>query len=189
MIIFSKRAWLWGGGALLLIQAGALFLLDQPAMCTCGYLRVWEGAVLSIGNSQHLTDWYTFSHIIHGFVFYLLIWFLFPRAPITLRFLLALGIEVGWEIAENTPFIINHYREQALAQGYVGDSIINSISDSLAMIGGFVLAWRLPIIYTILLALAFEFLAGFFIHDNLVLNILNFIHQFEFIREWQNGAV
>lgn len=189
MTAFSKRAWLWGGVILLVLQAGVLFLLDQPAMCTCGYLKVWEGAVLSIGNSQHLSDWYTFSHIIHGFVFYVLLWLMFPRSPIALRFLLALGIEVGWEIFENTPFVINQYREQALAQGYMGDSIINSISDSISMIGGFVLAWRLPIVYTILLGLSLELFAGFFIHDNLVLNILNFIHQFDFIREWQNGAI
>lgn len=188
MNVFSKRVWLWGAFVLLLLQAAILFFLDQPAICTCGYVKFWEGAVLSIGNSQHLTDWYTFSHIIHGFLFYLLILLIFPRMPIAYKFLLALGIEVGWEIIENTPFVINHYREQALAQGYMGDSIINSISDSVAMIGGFVLAWRLPIIYTILLALAFEFLAGFFIHDNLALNILNFIHQFDFIREWQNGT-
>jgi hypothetical protein len=168
------------------IQIATLTFLGQPFLCSCG-LKFWEGVVLSIGNSQQITDWYTFSHIIHGFIFYLFFWFLFPQMPVRYRLLLALGLEIGWEILENTPWIINQYREQALAQGYMGDSIINSVSDSFAMIIGFVLAWKLPVRVTVALAIFMEVFTGYFIRDNLTLNILNFIYQFEFIENWQNN--
>jgi Protein of unknown function (DUF2585) len=174
--------------ALLAIQATALHLFGQPTICACGYVKLWEGVVLSSGNSQHLTDWYTFSHIIHGFIFYLLLWLAFPRMNIWQRLALAIGIEVAWEIVENTPWLIDHYRQQALAQGYTGDSIINSVSDSLAMIFGFVLASRLPVWATVSLAVFLEAWVGYSIRDNLTLNILNFIHPFDFITRWQSGG-
>jgi len=149
---------------------------------------VWEGVVLSSGNSQHLTDWYTFSHIIHGFLFYLGLWYFFPRMPIWRRLLLAMGIEIAWEIAENTPMVIQHYREQALAQGYMGDSIINSVSDTFAMIFGFILARHLPLWSIITIALGLELFVVYMIRDNLVLNILNLIYQFPPIAVWQAGG-
>jgi len=127
-------------GALIILQALALYLFGQPSICTCEYVKVWEGIVLGAGNSQHLTDWYTFSHIIHGFLFYVGLWYVFPRMPVAWRLAAAVGIEAAWEVIENTPMVIQHYREQALAQGYTGDSIINSIFDTFAMIGGFLLA-------------------------------------------------
>src|SRR3989344_1172342 len=117
---------------LLGVQAFVLYLFGQPPIAESGYVKLWEGVVLGAGNSQHLTDWYTFSHVIHGFLFYLALWYFFPRMPIAYRFLIALGVEVGWELIENTPMVIEHYRQQALAQGYVGDSILNSVSDTLA---------------------------------------------------------
>ena len=106
------------------------------------------------------------------------------RIPITQRFLLSLGIETGWEILENTPWLIQMYRKQALAVGYSGDSIINSVFDSVAMALGFVLAWRLPVWITIVLAVAMESFVGYFIDDNLALNILNSVHcpSSEFLR-------
>jgi len=178
--------YLAGGLLLILGQAAVLHFFGQPFLCTCGVLKVWEGDVFSVGNSQQLSDWYSFSHIIHGFLFYFFAWVLFPKAPVLQRLLLALGLEISWEILENTPWVINKYREQALAQGYVGDSIINSISDSLMMSFGFVLAWRFPVWSIVLLALAFELFTGWAVHDNLTLNILNFIHPFEFVTQWQS---
>jgi hypothetical protein len=174
---------------ILVLQAAVLFAFGQPPICTCGYVKLWEGAVRSSGNSQHLSDWYTFSHIIHGFVFYALLALLFPRVPRRLRFLMALGIEVGWEITENTPMVINHYRQQALAAGYVGDSIINSLSDSLSMSIGFLLASLAPWWATLGLALGLEIIVGCEIRDNLTLNVLNLIHQFPAIAAWQAGSV
>ena len=173
-------------GILLALHIGCLVLLGQPIICPCGYVKLWHGNVLSAGNSQHITDWYTFSHIIHGFCFYLMMWFMFPRMPIKWRFLFSFGIETGWEILENTAWLIHIYRNQALAVGYSGDSVINSVSDTVAMALGFVLAWRLPVWITVVLAVAMESFVGYFIHDNLTLNILNSVHQFDFIREWQN---
>lgn len=173
---------------ILSVQALVLFLFGQPAICECGYLKLWEGAVLSSGNSQHLTDWYTFSHIIHGFIFYLALWYFFPRMPVAYRFVMALGIEAAWEILENTPWLIEHYREQALAQGYVGDSIINSLSDTLAEALGFLFAWRLPVLVVVALALAMELFVGLSIRDNLFLNVVGFFHQFDFISTWQKGG-
>ncbi len=177
-------------GALLLLalQAFVLFLLGQPAICECGSIKAWEGVVLSSGNSQHLSDWYTFTHIIHGFVFYAVLTYFFPRLSLTQRFLIALCLEGAWEIIENTPMVIDHYRQQALAQGYIGDSIVNSISDSVAMVGGFLFAMRFPWWATLSFALLIEFFLGYSIRDNLTLNVLNLIYQFPFIARWQSGA-
>ncbi len=109
--------------------------------------------------------------------------------PIPLRLLIALGIEVGWEILENSPWVIQHYREQALAKFYSGDSIINSVSDSIAMSTGFILAWRLPTWLIITLAVALELIALYFIRDNLTLNVINLIYPFEFLHVWQSAAI
>jgi len=170
---------------LIAVQALVLYIFGQPPICTCGYVKFWEGVVLSSGNSQHLTDWYTFSHVIHGLLFYFGLWYFFPRTSVWMRLFFAVGIEAAWEIVENTPMVINHYREQALAQGYTGDSIINSVSDTVAMVFGFILAWRLPVWALVLLALVLEFYVGYMIRDNLTLNVLNLVHQFPVISAWQ----
>jgi len=174
--------------ALIGAQALILFLFGQPPICACGYIEFWHGIVLSSGNSQHLTDWYTFSHIIHGFLFYLLLRYLFPKMSLTMRLALAVGIEAAWEIAENTPMVIQHYREQALAQGYTGDSIINSVSDTLAMVIGFVMASRIRVWIIVALALFLELFTAYMIRDNLTLNIVNLINAFPGIAAWQAGA-
>jgi len=171
----------------LVTQAVLLYLMGQPLICKCGYIKFWEGSVLSSGNSQHISDWYTFSHIIHGFLFYFLIWIIFPRFSLGLRFLLALGIEVSWEVIENTPWVIELYRQQALASGYSGDSILNSICDSVAMILGFFIAYRIPWWLTLFIALIMEIFVAYAIRDNLALNILNLIHIFPAVQKWQMG--
>ena len=184
----SLRVFVALAAAAVALQVVTLHLLGQPLICRCGYVKLWEGAVLSSGTSQHLTDWYSFTHIIHGVVFYLLTWIAAPRLPAPQRFLIALFAEAGWEILENTPYVINVYRQQALAQGYVGDSILNSVSDVAMMSIGFLLAWRLPASATVALAIGLELFVGWSIRDNLTLNLLNFIHEFEFIKHWQNGG-
>ena len=176
------------GLLLLALQALVLAVFGQPWIAADGTIKLWEGVVSGPGNSQHLSDWYTFSHIIHGFIFYWLLTLVAPRLPVSARVLLALGVEVCWELVENTPMVINHYREQALAAGYSGDSIINSLSDSVAMLLGFVLASRLPVVATIAVAVLLEVFVGFSIRDNLTLNVLNLVHQFDFIHAWQSGA-
>jgi len=174
--------------ALVSLQALVLFLLGQPLIAADGRIKLWEGVVLSPGNSQHITDWYTFSHILHGFLFYGLVWLLFRRQSVGLRFLMCVGLEAGWEILENTPMVIDHYRKQALAQGYTGDSIVNSVSDNVAMMLGFLAAWRLPVWAVVALGLGMEAFVAYSIRDNLTLNVLNLIHGFEAIATWQAGA-
>lgn len=174
--------------ALIGVQAIVLFLFGQPPICTCGYVELWHGVVQSSGNSQHLTDWYTFSHIIHGFLFYFVLRYLFPRMPVLSRLAIAVGVEALWEIVENTPMVIQHYREQALAHGYTGDSIINSVSDTVAMIIGFLAASRFAVWTIVVVALALELFTAYMIRDNLTFNVINLIHSFPAIAAWQAGA-
>ena len=169
------------------LQAVVLFFLGQPVISASGHIMVWAGDVLSAENSQQLSDWYTFSHIIHGFIFYGALSLLFPRLSVFQRLAIAVSVEVAWEITENTPMVIQHYREQALAQGYTGDSVINSISDTVFMILGFLFAWRAPVWATVSAALGMEILVGLLIRDNLTLNVLNLVYQFDFITKWQSG--
>lgn len=174
-------------GPMIVLHVLALRSLGQPLFCRCGEIKLWEGDILSSGTSQHLADWYSFTHIEHGFLFYLLLWIAAPRLPPAQRLLIAIGLESLWEIAENSPFVIQAYRKQALAQGYVGDSIVNSLSDLVMMALGFVLAGLLPVAAIVGLALAIEIGLALTIRDNLTLNILNFLVPLEEVHHWQAG--
>ncbi|MCM0750677.1 hypothetical protein DEA98_02070 [Brucella pseudogrignonensis] len=181
----------WGLGALivlaiLVIQASWLYIDGRIPMCECGTIKLWSGSLMS-ENSQHIADWYTLSHIIHGFLFYWLLTIIAPKAPLGLRLAVAVGAEAAWELVENSNFIIERYRANTSSVDYFGDSIVNSVSDSVFAMIGFLIAAKLPTKITVATALFFEVLALIVIRDNLTLNVIMLLHPFEFIKQWQTG--
>jgi hypothetical protein len=191
----AMPAWVYAAAAIALVavQVAILHAFRQPLVAASGHILLWVGDPRSADTSQQLADWYSFSHIIHGFIFFGLLRLLAPNLPFAARLLIAMGIEIGWEITENTPAIIHHYRKQALAAGYVGDSILNSVSDTVMMSCGFLFASRVRASVVIALALGLELFAAVAIRDNLTLNVLGLIAPSDWapmqvIHDWQAGA-
>ena len=187
----SNRSW-WTYGAaaaaLIAVVVGIELAMGSVAICKCGYVKLWHGVVFSSENSQHLADWYSFTHVIHGVVFYALLWLAARRLPPGVRFVLAVLAEAAWEVLENTPFIIERYRAVTISLDYYGDSVVNSIADIVAMMLGFEIARRTPAWVSISFVIATELALALAIRDNLTLNIIMLVHPFEFIKQWQDGG-
>ncbi len=175
-------------------QILSLYAMGRLPICACGFVKFWEGDVMSSSNSQQIADWYTFSHIIHGFIFYAMMYFINRKffikkggLPIAWWLIVAVLLEVGWEIIENSTWIIEYYRANTVSIGYIGDSILNSVFDVIWMALGFFIARKLPVYMTITLIIVFELMTGYFVRDGLILNILMFIYPAEAIKVWQTG--
>ena len=173
--------------SILVATAAIEWLMNRPPICLCGRVKLWTGVVHGPENSQMVADWYSLSHVVHGLCFYGLLGLAARRWSVGSRLVIATLIEAGWEILENSPVIIERYRAATAAYGYTGDSILNSVSDIMFMVLGFVIAWRLTVWAGVALALGLEIVSLVAIRDNLALNILMLVHPIDAIRVWQGG--
>ena len=186
----SLAPWQTAALAIVFVAAGALALaaMHHPWICTCGTVKVWYGGINTSEGSQHLTDWYSWTHIEHGLIFYLVLWLVARRLPLSWRFLIAVVVEVTWEIVENSPWIIDRYRAETISLNYFGDSIVNSVGDVLSMMLGFLIALRLPVWFSLAFAIAVEVVLAVLIRDNLALNVIMLLVPIDAIRQWQAGV-
>jgi len=160
------------------------------AICACGYVKFWHGLVVSSGNSQHLFDWYAFSHVLHGLGWYLLLWLIDRKKKLSMgtKFLIAVALAAGWEVLENSEFVINRYRSATISLDYFGDSIINAVGDIISMIIGFLFAWKMKPWLSVVLFVAIELMLLYAIRDSLIINIIMLIYPIEALKVWQAGV-
>jgi hypothetical protein len=166
-----------------LVLGGLLVLEGRPAWCKSG-LGFWSAA-WSRCTSQHFVDPYTFTHVLHGVIFFWLLQLFAPRVSLPWRLVGGLILEVGWELLENSPWVIERYRQDTASLDYTGDSIVNSLGDVVATIIGFALASRVS--WKVALAVFFvvELGLAYFVRDNLTLNIIMLFFPLEALKEWQ----
>lgn len=184
------RAHRWqflGTVALLAALAVAEWWIGRLPFGPEGSFGWWSGDIDSIANSQRVADVYSFTHVVHGVIIYAGLWLVARKAPARYRFLAAVAIEVGWELLENSPMVIDRYRAATIARGYVGDSILNSVADVGMMGIGFLIAHSLKAWKTAVFVLVLELGCMFLVRDNLTLNVLMLAHPVESVREWQSA--
>jgi hypothetical protein len=180
-----NRVTLGAALAVCVVTAAVEFWMGRLPFGPDGRIGFWEGDIWSSEQSQRFADPYTFSHTIHGMLFYAILWLAARRAPVRARFIGALVMEGAWEILENSPIIIDRYREATIALGYVGDSVFNSVSDICFAGLGFLFAWRARPWITVAAILVMEIGTALWIRDNLTLNIVMLLHPIDAIKEWQ----
>ncbi len=191
--LLPDRRGLFATLALIVIAAAVLLAMGRNPICECGYVKLWHGVVQSSENSQHVTDWYSPSHFTHGLIMYFVAWLLWSRLrlfggrPARWALPIAVAVEAAWEIAENTPMVIDRYRAVTVSFGYSGDSVVNSLSDIGWMTIGFLVAARIPVKFSVALAVFLELLTLYTIRDNLTLNVVMLFWPIEAIRQWQAG--
>lgn len=184
----KRRVWPWlAVVAVLAAAAAALRWQGRLWLCDCGRFRVWLGDAWSPETSQQLFDPYSFTHVLHGFAFAGLLALVLPRANWRWRVALAVAVEALWEIAENTEYVINRYREATAALGYNGDTVVNSLGDVVACAAGVLLARKLGLVKSILVFALTEAVLLFWIRDSLLLNILLLVYPSEAVKAWQAG--
>ena len=173
-------------GIILLTAAWLLWIGREP-WCKCGYIKLWHGQVVSAENSQHISDWYTPSHIIHGFLFFGALWLVARKLSFGWRLAIATLVECAWEIVENSDAVIERYRSVTISLDYFGDSVLNTVCDVLAMVLGFWLASKLPVWATVALIILFEGTTMWIIRDGLALNVLMLVWPLDSVAQWQAG--
>jgi len=174
-------------GAAMALAAITLLAMGRPALGPLGF-GFWTWDIWSAANSQVLVDPYSFSHIIHGFLFFALLGWIAPRLSLERRLLIAVLLEASWEILENSPIIINRYRQATIALGYEGDSVMNSMSDIVMMGLGFLAANRLRVWQSVGAVVAMELGCLILFRDNLTLNVVMLVYPLEAIKAWQMGG-
>lgn len=173
--------------AVILLAVGlAESAFGRVLSCQCGELRLWISDVWSEHNSQHLFDPYSFSHLLHGVIFFWLLALCGLRRELAL--VIGSLLEGIWEVLENSPLIIDRYRAVTMAQGYVGDSIVNSMGDLLSCLAGMELARRIGFRWSIALFVATEVTMLVLVRDCLLFNIIMLIYPLDWIRDWQLSA-
>jgi len=172
------------------VLACGLAAMGRPLICPCGTIELWHANANDAGTSQHIADWYSLSHVIHGFLFYAAGWLLFGRGrrpPLGRALLLAVAVECAWELIENSPAVIERYRTTTVSDAYAGDSVLNSLADAGFMVAGFFFARLAPVWVTVVAAVAMEIAALYVIRDNLTLNVLMFLYPSDAITAWQSA--
>jgi hypothetical protein len=183
----SRRwIWAWAVSAILVgIFVGLLVLEGRPGWCKFG-LAFWTGAWTHC-TSQNFLDPYSFSHLLHGIIFYWALRWMWPRMELRWQLVGALLLEIGWELLENSAWVIERYRQQTASLDYVGDSIINSVGDVLSTAAGFGLASRMSWKGAVAVYVVVEIVLLVTIRDNLTLNVLMLFWPLEWVKEWQMG--
>lgn len=162
-----------------------LWAWGQPLICTCGDIKLWVPTIFDSGNSQHIADWYTLSHILHGVLIALLGRLVFPRFGFNAAFLVAIVTGVGWEVIEHTDWVLDAFRATTINAGYHGDSALNAVSDYIFMMAGFFAAYAVRIPLVLLGVLVLELTAGILGRDNLTLSTIQLIAPIDAIDTWQ----